>query len=173
MEKMPSSEKLQIQKDSLQRAIDFIKFAEAKNGAAIAFASGMILAQLRLRATIPELDIVQLSGLILALLGALVSTKSFIPKLSFTSDAAAGVDTKGNLLFYGEIAKLSEEEFRSKFDSRYSDEGKLLEDYANQVIANSKIASEKMGHFSIAVLLIGGGGIMLLLDLAFQFFSKF
>lgn len=172
MENTTTSELIEIQRENLLRAIEFLKFAEAKNGVAVAFASALILTLVELRGPVSNLGIAQLIGILFALAGALVSARSFMPRLRFQSSSGDGADTDGNLLFFGEIAKLSEQELELKIASRYSDTRNLLKDYSNQVLANSKIAKDKMGHFSLAVMLIAIGALFALASIASEIMQR-
>jgi hypothetical protein len=79
------SDILALHQDNPQRAVDFLKFAEAKNGAAIAFASALMLATLQIREKISDLQLNEVIGLVIALVAGLVSARSFLPQLSWLS----------------------------------------------------------------------------------------
>lgn len=144
-----------LHQENLQRTIDFLKFAEAKNGAAIAFASALVLSTMQARGQLSDLRLHETVGLCVALLGGLVSARSFLPQLSWKKTKKNPGCSQTNLLFFGDIAKLSAEDFQSSFSSRYVNGSEALEhDLSVQTVANSRIAVDKMKHFSLATMLL-------------------
>ncbi|MFK8034874.1 MAG: Pycsar system effector family protein [Hyphomicrobiales bacterium] len=154
-----------VHQDNLQRAIDFLKFAEAKNGAAVAYSSALVLTVLQMRPKVVELSSLETTGLLLCLLGGLIAVRSFVPQLDprvfFRPDAK--VDS--NLLFFGDVAKLTANEYSEKFNERYCDMSNLLEDMSQQTSINSKIAMDKMNHFTLSLMFSVGGTVCLLVSL--------
>jgi hypothetical protein len=167
---------------NLQRALDFLKFAEAKNAALLALASAWFLAIINLQCSgkpIPKgFDLSLQLALPMALLAALVALISFFPKLNlphFFGGKRAGPHSK-NLLYFGDIStvpiKTLEQEFRTRYlpdDSRgYRDE--YFNDLAVQISVNSEIALLKMRLFRCGLFLIGFAGLALLISAISVFF---
>lgn len=164
---------ISLHKENLQRAIDFLKFAEAKNGALIAFASALILATLQIGGQLSELRLHEIVGLCIALAAGLVSARSFIPQLSWKGAKEKSDDSPPNLLFFGDIAKLTADEFQADFSSRYGqDVEDLLHDLSVQTVANSRIAMDKLSHFSFAALLLVLSTLLITISYALELFDR-
>ncbi|WP_425080379.1 Pycsar system effector family protein [Ruegeria arenilitoris] len=165
---------IDIHRENLQRTIDFLKFAEAKNGAAIAFASALILATLQIREKFADLQLNELIGLCIALGAGFVAARSFLPRLSWGEAKTKGTDGEKNLLFFSDIADFSAEEFQSEFALRYGKGSDALEhDLSVQAVANSRIAVNKMHHFSISALLLVMSTALLTSSFFAELFSRF
>jgi hypothetical protein len=77
-------------------------------------------------------------------------------------------------LFFANIAKLSSEEFQEQFASRYRLSGSDLEhDLSVQTVANSRVAVDKMNHFSIAAFLLVLSSLLLTSSFVVELFSRF
>jgi len=166
-------ELVSLHQDNLQRAIDFLKFAEAKNGAAIAFASALILTALQLHDKLTNFGLLELLGIVFALLGGLVSARSFVPVLSWKSVQGDESDNNRNLLFFADIGKMTAESFKEEFRKRAESEHHLIDDLSVQTVANSRIATNKMNHFSIAAFLLLAGFLLLSLSVILELLSRF
>jgi len=149
--------------DTLSRTVDFLKFAETKNAALLAFASAWLLALANLLASErPLSDSIRQSGfaaLLLFALAALLSLFSFLPRLKlnvFHRDP----DRDKSLLFFGDVAEYETSTYAQKFRERYATNPELLvsdeyfHDLAVQISANSKIALRKYTIFNWAAVLI-------------------
>ena len=147
--------------DILTRAIDWVKYAEAKNAAIIVFDSSILVALITLSSgkennlLLPNWYVTL--STILLICAAVSSLISFIPILAkFKIKNDDGTDiTKINPLYFGDIAKFDEVTYLSLLANRY---GPLLydnynKDIANQIIINSKIAVRKLNIFTIALWL--------------------
>lgn len=148
----------------LQRVIEFLKFAEAKNAALLTLASALTIAigNLLLNAGLP-LGIAR--GLCLALplaMGAaLAAILSFVPRLSvseFLGGHRAGPHPR-NLLFFGDVAAQTIKEYKAAMEGHYVSSGKLtsqyIDDLLTQIHVNSAITHRKMRLFQIGATLIG------------------
>ena len=156
---------------ALARAIDFVKFAEAKNAALLAFSSAWSLAI----TTIINTQTVS-SGLSNAMtiarglfvLSILIAVWSFVPKLR-PEDFDRRPLPK-NLLFFGHVATLEVKALRDEVAARYVKNGMITADYlgdlSTQVAINSKIASKKYRLFGLASICVMLGIITLVLPSA-------
>ncbi|MCG6537775.1 MAG: DUF5706 domain-containing protein [Syntrophales bacterium LBB04] len=154
---------------NLQRAIDFLKFAETKNAALLALSSAWVLASLNIEATgkpLPPgwsnaLAVVTFS----ALLAALIAIFSFLPKLNlhwFLGGKRAGPHPR-NLLYFGDIAQqLILMELKDELHGRYfpttdRPRDEYINDLVVQIGVNSQIAMRKMRFFkcSMGIFVIG------------------
>ena len=143
---------------NLQRANDFLRFAEAKNAALIALGSGWFIASLNLECsgkTIPSpFTLCVPVAMIFSLSAAMLSLVSFLPRLNlahFRGGRRAGPHNK-NLLYFGDIASIPIKTLEAELRSRYYPDGEdlrpeYLEDLAVQVSVNSEIAMRKMKLF--------------------------
>lgn len=163
-----------ILNSNLQRVIDFLKFAEAKNAALLAIASAWVVAIINLLCggkTIPDgLSVSILLALVLALLAGILAMISFMPRLhlpAFLGGKRAGPHPK-NLLYYGDIAsvpiKILGQELRTRY---YPDVKELKEDYLNdlvvQISVNSDITLRKMILFrcGMGIILLAGFALLM------------
>jgi hypothetical protein len=108
---------------NLQRAIDFVKFAETKNAALLALSSAWVLAAINLESSgkaIPGLLAVSVVlTLFLSLCAAIIGMLSFIPRLhlpGFLGGKKAGPHPR-NLLYFGDISGLTINTRRPNFTS--------------------------------------------------------
>ncbi len=148
---------------NLQRANDFLRFAEAKNAALIALGSGWFVATLNLECggkPIPRPFTACVPiAMSFALCAAVVSLISFLPRLrldSFRGGKRAGPHPK-NLLYFGDIASLPirtlESEMRSRYVADQADPSPAyIHDLAEQISVNSDIAVRKMRLFSLGAI---------------------
>lgn len=149
---------------SLARSVDFVKFAEAKNAALLTFCSAWSLAMVALLLKgepkpLPfDLGVTLHIALILLVIAAVITISSFLPRINLSAFNRAH-ERKLNLLFFGDIAKLSLEEFHSRVKTRYLPPGEApfsseyLSDLCEQITVNSKIASRKFTQFKWAAIL--------------------
>ena len=165
----------------LQRAIDFLKFAEAKNAALLALSSAWALASINLecggRTLLGLLRLAVPATLVLVLCAAILTAASFFPKLKlpwFLGGRKAGPHPE-NLLFFGDIAGMTLKTFEQEIRSRYypaKDEHRqeYLHDLAVQIQVNSVITLRKMTLFKWAVgLVIAAGGCLLVTALTMAY----
>jgi Family of unknown function (DUF5706) len=145
-----------ILSDTLSRVIDFLKFAEAKNAALLAFSSAWIVASANLL-TSGHLS----GGLLIAfaialpffIASALVSIWSFLPRRKLPTFHRDPNQSK-NLIYFGDISTFDAAAYKQRVRERYvSEDGptaeSYLDDLAIQVAVNSKIANAKFTFFNI------------------------
>ncbi|WP_028465658.1 Pycsar system effector family protein [Nisaea denitrificans] len=145
--------------DNLSRAIDFLKFAEAKNGAVVTLSSAWAFACISLQASNLELTswlkIALQISIPFALLATLVSLFSFDPRLAIKSKSNS--KNIPNLLFFGDISRVGYKEFKELIRDYYMPDhsrsytDKYIDDLLNQVHENSIIAIRKFRFFQISV----------------------
>jgi hypothetical protein len=150
---------------NLQRAIDFLKFAEAKNAALLALASAWVVAAINLECSgriIPGAFALGIPvALLCALCAGLLAMVSFLPQLylpKFLGGKRAGPHPK-NLLYFGDISTLPIKSLEHDLRSRYlPSETSFTEEYIHdlivQISVNSTIAMRKMRLFRIGIRLI-------------------
>jgi hypothetical protein len=161
---------------NLQRALDFLRFAEAKNAALLGLASAWVVAIINLQCSgkaIPKpLELGLQLALVLALCAGLLAMFSFLPRLNlagFFGGKRAGPHSK-NLLFFGDISTIHikplEQEFRSRYwpDSDKGHRDEYLNDLVVQISVNSDITVRKMHLFRWGMVLILVSGIGLLVS---------
>jgi hypothetical protein len=162
---------------NLQRVIDFLRFAEAKNAAlltlssALAIALGNILLNSELSGAIRlGLWVV----LMLMMVAGVIAISTFMPRLNlprFLGGGLAGPHPK-NLLYFGDIASLTIKEFRSMIEERYgpADAARMKQEYLDdllvQVLVNSQITDCKMRVFRAGATVMASAGIIALVTVA-------
>jgi Family of unknown function (DUF5706) len=159
---------------NLQRALDFLKFAEAKNAALLALASAWIGIVLNLDCSGKSLPIGFTIGIPIALLCALcagiLAMVSFLPRLhlpSFLGGKRAGPHPP-NLLYFGDISTLPIKTLEQDMPGRYLSTGQgyrdeYIHDLTVQLSVNSEITMRKMHLFKWGMRFILVGGVVLLL----------
>ena len=148
----------------LQRVIDFLKFAEAKNAALLTLSSALTIAigNLLLNATLPVGIARGLwTALPLAMAAGLLAIASFNPQLhlpSFLGGHRAGPHPR-NLLYFGDIAAHTIKEYKAAMEDHYVASGKLTAQYFDdlliQIHVNSSITHRKMRLFQVGAMLFG------------------
>ncbi len=158
----------------LQRAIDYLRFAEAKNAALVVLGSGWFVAGLNLECSgkaIPSPFLYSVPLMMaFAFCSALISLFSFLPRLklaTFLGGRRAGPHSP-NLLYFGDIAAVPIKVLHSQFRSRYYPSNadlrdEYIEDLVVQISVNSDIAVRKMKLFSFGVGLIFVAALILLI----------
>ena len=140
---------------NLARAVDYIKFAETKNAALLTFCSAWLLGIANLLSSGKSIPRFVDSGFRLSFiffaLGAIVAILSFLPRLAVHLNNSA--NRAINLLYFGDIASMSPDEFLAESRHRYfpEKEHSITEGYASdlseQIHVNSQIAMRKMRFF--------------------------
>ncbi len=143
---------------------DWLKFAEAKNGSILAFNGAAIFALLSFTKKSPSIISPLLIYLLLVtfVVCILLNLITFIPILNaFFSKKNKKKQplnfNKMNLLFYGDIAKLSSKDYLNRFYLTYYSDTKnnnsnFEKDLSNQIVNNSIITFTKMKFFKISVV---------------------
>lgn len=149
----------------LQRAMDYLRFAEAKNAALVVLGSGWFIACLNLECggksiPAPFNHCIPLA-MIFAFAAALLALISFLPSLDlskFLGGKRAGPHPP-NLLFFGDIACLQIKTLQAELRARYYPDNsgprvEYIDDLTVQLSVNSEIAVRKMKLFSFGVGLV-------------------
>ena len=158
-------------KDIFSNVNEWLKFAEAKNAAIIAFHLGSIFGAATI---ITQSEPNTISGIILNYLysfiilnsiGLFFALFSFWPQTKIEDALSKKIEDifcfkrsviEENLLFYGYISNCGRDLYLSKlcrcFNKEISNCTKLELDYVNQIVANSRIAVRKYSYFRIALL---------------------
>ena len=170
----PQDAYVQMLTANLQRALDFLKFAEAKNAALLALASAWIGATLSLECSGKALPSGFTIGIPVALLCALcagiLAMVSLLPRLhlpSFLGGKRAGPHSP-NFLYFGDVSALSIKTLEQDMPVRYLSTGQgyrdeYIHDLTVQFSVNSEIAMRKMRLFNWGMRFILAGGVVLLL----------
>jgi hypothetical protein len=158
---------------NLQRAIDFVKFAETKNAALLALASAWVVASINIESSgkaIPSgfSTSVPLTLLVSVCAGC-TAMISFLPKLhlpKFLGGRRAGPHPK-NLLYFGDICTLPIKTLEQDLHARYLPDGKgprdeYIHDLIVQISVNSEIALRKMHLFlwGLRLMLLAGAVLL-------------
>ncbi len=170
---------------NLTRAIDFVKFGEAKNAALLTFASAWLLASANLVMNpaargIPRILWGVIYGAPFIGIAVFFAVLSFFPRDSLKSFLPKDPDPT-NLVFFGHLGALEPKEGFQRIADRYlnaTGRGELTEAYlcdlGCQIVVNSKIASWKFSLFrkGVFALLVGlliyfFHAVLLVLDRAF------
>jgi tellurite resistance protein TehA-like permease len=151
---------------NLQRVVDFLKYAEAKNGALLTFSSAWVIAIIGLISSEKRMSeglSAALSISLPLLIGAgALAIISFYPRIHlawFLGGKRAGPHPK-NFLYFGDIASMTASEFQKGIRERYHAlEGRAMTDeYVHdltvQIYVNSQIARRKLRLFSWGLALI-------------------
>jgi hypothetical protein len=167
-------------KDIFNNINDWLKFAEAKNAALIAFNGAIIMGCLSLiKEPPPHLPVWYLWMVVV-----LVALSTFCALLSFYPKTAA---PGNNLYFYDHIYRYSSKQYLEYLSAALPNdqarnsiggdsakvsaarEKHLTEHLAEQIVINSKIASRKYKYFKVALSLLMTGLIVPLIVLFVQF----
>ena len=147
---------------------EWLKFAEAKNGALLAVDSAMIFGVFKLSESgWPHVGLFYLtiSVLIASAVSCLIS---FIPKLKMpTFTMKREPDSGDSLIYYGHIAKYNPENYLKALygqaDTGSVSPSSLEVDYAKQIVTNSRIALRKYFCFTVALWFAVGALTLLLI----------
>lgn len=146
-----------ILKDIFENVNNWLKFAEAKNGAIIAVNSALIFGISRIFLVNDIQNIFVKLYLFIFIFLLLVSTViallSFVPKLDYPYLFFSKKSKNDNLLYFGDIAKYAEAEYNKKIKKivSKSENIELEKFYINQIVINSKITYIKYKQFEIAI----------------------
>jgi len=137
---------------------EWLKFAEAKNGALLAADIAILFGVFRLLNDSTVQRVVIYLAIFLIIVSAISSLISFIPQLKISSFThKKRMEKETNLIFYGHIAKY---EPQSYIEALYAESGaepvaitSIELDYAQQIIVNSRIAVRKYLCFNAGLWL--------------------
>lgn len=148
---------------------EWIKFAEAKNGALLGVDIAILFGFLQF---ISDTSSIAWTYFAISLIGlsAISALLSFIPQLKEPSFLKRkGGDKETSLIFYGHLAKNEPENY---IRSLYSGVGMEISsiasielDYARQIITNSQVALRKNRYFSVGLWFTMVGLLLFLLPL--------
>ena len=133
----------------LQRSVEWVKFAEAKNGVALTLVSGMLLWTLKTSVELCHYFRPTLIIILIILIALLIY--SFIPRLKWRFKKKK-IDHEPNLHYFGDIANISLDEFRQKLAENYEGfecESKYFKDITSQIKINCEISLLKFSIFKI------------------------
>lgn len=144
---------------NLTKTNDWLKFAEAKNGALIAVACAVMLGVLREAFSIDEISLPLLlyvsSFFVLSVISLSISLASFLPRLKkpfwVTIDEKKDSD---NPFYFGDACKYTGYEYLKLLNIEgASDHKRILEKAADQIVTNSRVAFMKYRLFTAAAWL--------------------
>lgn len=154
---------------SLQRALEFLKYAEAKNAALLTFASAWILAmigfQARERPLPAAVGPTMWLAIALLLVAGAITLRSFFPSLNLRRFLAGEANPAHNLLYFSDIASLNQSAFKASLKERYypttgsTARQEYLDDLVAQIWVNSRIVRSKLRHFSVAIIFVALAGL--------------
>lgn len=148
---------------SLARAIDFVKFGEAKNAALLTFTSAWILGSANVAVgdvtdVHPIVRPVLMIGVLLLVTGAFCALASFLPRTDLQKlKGKWHANPRTNHLFFGHLAVLKSDDLHTRFAELYLSAGRTglnaqyLDDLGCQIVVNSKIAATKFLLFTLGV----------------------
>lgn len=161
-----NKERIDVLESTLKQVVDWLKFAEAKNGALVAVGCATIFGVLRLYSSFSmESTLVALyvaSFIIFVSAAIVISLTSFIPRVNPPFWIKMPSKEEGdNPLFFGHACKYSKRTYLELFN-RYSEldshkESKLELAFCDQIVNNSRISFIKYRVFSGAVFLFLAG----------------
>lgn len=170
-----NNDELELLDSLLTKTNDWLKFAEAKNGAFIAVVCTVMFGVYKALSDFQQLPwwllIYFFEFFVFSFLSLLFSLTSFMPRLK--KPFWLKIEEKkpsDNPFFFGDACKYSSYEYMQLIGSSRSSESNLAEKMADQIIINSKIAFIKFGLFSSSAWLflsalitpVGALGIWLL-----------
>lgn len=147
----------------LARAIDFVKFGEAKNAALLTFTSAWILGSANVAVgdvpdAHPFVRPVLMIGALLLVIGAFCALVSFLPRTDLQKlKGRWHANPPTNHLFFGHLAVLKSDDLHTRFADLYLSAGRTglneryLDDLGCQIVVNAKIAATKFLLFTIGV----------------------
>jgi hypothetical protein len=162
---------------NLQRIIEFLKYAEAKNCALLTLASVWALASINFLTAERPIPVNYRASLLWAfpfvIAAGLAAILSFTPRLRlapFLGGRRAGPHPR-NLLYFGDIRSLTVARVEANLQERYypPDEHVTTESYIHdlsvQIAVNSQIVRRKLWFFSIGIGLMAAAIVVPLLRL--------
>jgi hypothetical protein len=155
----------------LDRVIDWLKFAEAKNTGVVGLSStalGVIVTFLVAGPTLPTLAGVGLGvGAVVLMVSLMLAVASFLPSTDLERHLIGKREEPGpndNLLFYGHLTRYEPRALAGAVARLYFEDesenlvlSKLSVDLAAQIVTNSRITVRKLTLFRYSLLLFGFG----------------
>ena len=157
--------------DLLTRVIDWLKFAEAKNTAAVGLAStalGVIVTFLVAGPSVEPLAGAGMAiGAVVLMVSLMLAVASFLPSTDLEKHLLGEREKpseRDNLLFYGHIARYEPRALVIAIGEMYFDQpedapppSKFAIDLAGQIVTNARITVRKLELFRYSLLLFGFG----------------
>jgi hypothetical protein len=161
-----NKDRVDLLEDTLKQIVDWLKFAEAKNGALVALGCATIFGVLRLYSSSSIESILVTSYVasfsIFVATAIVLSLVSFIPRITppFWIKMAK-TEQADNPFFFGHACKYSKKKYLELFN-RYTEsdsfkESKLEVALCDQIVNNSRISFIKYRMFNTAVYLFLAG----------------
>lgn len=148
---------------NLQRIVEFLKYAETKNGALLTLASVWGLAIINVisseKQIVAEYKTALSASLSFIFIAGMIAMASFAPRVHlprFLGGRRAGPHLP-NLLYFGDLRKLTLKELEEQLEARYrpteehTTTTNYLHDLAVQIGVNSQIVRRKLLYFSWAL----------------------
>lgn len=141
---------------------EWLRFAEAKNGVALAFVAAVV--GVYTRSALASLSGIAKLAIEVAIvcfaIAALSALTSFIPQIKLpVLDSRRQPESDDNLLFYGHLASYRPTELLTITGNALgvTTHQNIDEQYAAQIVINARITLKKYNHFSLACwsLLVG------------------
>lgn len=152
--------------NTLKQVIDWLKFAEAKNGALVAVGFAVIFGSFKVYSSFNVensfIAAYAISFIVFVTASVIISLASFIPRITppFWINVPAK-ESGDNPLFFGHACKYSKSSYRDLFnnyvDDNVNNESKLELALCDQIVNNSKISYIKYLMFDSAVFLFLAG----------------
>lgn len=141
-------------KQILERVVDWLKYAEAKNAALLAFNCAFLVGILQIinDSENSSLLVNYLFFLVVLLfISITLGIMSFLPKLTPPWGNRFPKENS-NILYFGHICSFTEQSYLDKFYSLMEivDKHPMDKHYSNQIVVNSKIAFIKYSYFRVA-----------------------
>jgi hypothetical protein len=170
--------------DLLNRVIDWLKFAETKNTAAVGLSStalGVIVTFLVAGPPVPTVAGIGLAiGAVTLMVSLLLAVASFLPSTNLEKHLLGEREQPGpgdNLLFYGHLARYEPRGLARAIAEHYFEllgddatPSKYAIDIAGQVVTNARITVRKLALFKYSLLLFGFGVLIAAAAMAFAAF---
>jgi hypothetical protein len=168
----------------LNRVIDWLKFAEAKNTGAVGLSStalGVIVTFLVAGPPVPDIAGAGLGiGAVVLMVSLLLAVGSFLPSTNLEKHLLGKrvhPSASDNLMYYGHLARYEPRALAQAIAEHYFDEpgqtfspSNLAVDLAEQIVANARITVRKLESFKISLLLFSTGVLIAAISMAFAAF---
>lgn len=148
-------------REVLDRACDWLKFAEAKNGALLALNCAILFGGLQSYPLIAQqswfLKIYFWFACLLIAMAIVVGIASFLPRLTplWWVDVSSP-KINPNLLFFGHLHNHTPSTLLVEYYSLLGSSGRMKKvdlAYCDQIVTNSRIAVAKLSHFNASAIL--------------------
>jgi hypothetical protein len=166
---------------NLARIVDFLKFAEAKNGVVATISSGWLIAIVTLLSAEKPIPTSLRSALLYAtpflVVAGLLAIASFLPKIDLSTFTRLNSKQHNpNLLFFGDIAELAYDQYEVQIRKRYlaTIDRTITDDYladlSIQIAVVSRIARTKFRFFQWSMSCVFAAFLILSTTIIVTFF---